>query len=97
MKRLLIASLILYLPIIAIAAGKVKSEVCSTCHGSNGISIASIYPNLKGQKKAYIISSYKSYKNGERKGGMSALMAPQSKLLSDKDIVNVAAYYSSLK
>ncbi len=101
MKKLLIAALILALPVTALAAnialGKTKSAVCAACHGADGISAVPIYPNLKGQKEAYLISSINAYKNGERKGGLSAIMIPQAKLLSDKDIANIAAYYSSLK
>ena len=80
-----------------IDAGKSKSSVCSVCHGVNGISAVPIYPNLKGQKEAYIISALKAYKVSDRKGGMSMLMAPQAAALSDADIANLAAYYSSLK
>ena len=101
MTKQLILSLILALPGMAIAGniaiGKTKSQVCATCHGADGISVVPIYPNLKGQKEAYLISSVKAYKNGERKGGMSVIMIPQAKVLSDEDIANIAAYYSSLK
>ena len=102
MKKLLIASLIIALPSFAFAtgdaaAGKVKSAVCAACHGADGISVAPIYPNIKGQKEAYLVSSLKAYKSGQRKGGMSAIMAPQASMLSDDDIANLAAYYASLK
>lgn len=102
MKKLIIASLIIALPSFAfaagdVAAGKAKSAVCAACHGANGISLAPIYPNLKGQQEAYLVSSLKAYKAGQRQGGMSAIMNPQAMMLSDTDIVNLAAYYSSLK
>lgn len=102
MKKLLIASLIIALPSIAFAAGdatagKAKSAVCAVCHGADGTSVAPIYPNLKGQKEAYLVSSLKAYKSGQRKGGMSAIMAPQTMALSDADMANLAAYYASLK
>ena len=102
MKKLLIASLIVVLPSFAFAAGdaaagKAKSAVCAACHGADGISTAPIYPNLKGQKEAYLVSSMKAYKSGQRQGGMSAIMAPQASMLSDDDIANLAAYYASLK
>jgi cytochrome c553 len=102
MKKILIASIIIALPSFAfaagdVAAGKAKSAVCSACHGPNGISAVPIYPNLKGQKEAYIVSSLKAYKSGQRKGGMSAIMAPQSMALSDTDMANLATYYASLK
>ena len=79
-----------------VAAGKAKSAVCVACHGANGISTNPIYPNLAGQHAAYIESSLKAYKSGERKGGMSAVMAPMAMPLTDADIANLAAYFESL-
>ncbi|MFT6985129.1 MAG: cytochrome c553 [Psychromonas sp.] len=80
-----------------INAGKAKSAVCSVCHGADGVSAIPIYPNLKGQKEAYLYGSLKAYKSGQRQGGMSAIMKPQADLLSDADMANLAAYYASLK
>ncbi len=101
MKKLLLASLILTLPTMVsaadIEAGKAKSVVCAACHGADGVSAVPIYPNLKGQQEAYLVSSLKAYKSGQRQGGMSAIMQPQASMLSDTDIANIAAYYSSLK
>jgi len=101
MKKLLLASLLLIVPTLVSAAdleaGKAKSAVCAACHGADGISAVPIYPNLRGQKEAYLLSSLKAYKSGERKGGMSMIMKPQADALSDVDMVNMAAYYSSLK
>lgn len=79
------------------AAGKTKSAICATCHGQDGIAIIPGYPNLKGQNERYIISSIKAYKNKERSGGFSMLMQAQSMMLSDQDIEDLAAYYSSMK
>ena len=76
------------------AAGAGKIAVCTACHGANGQSPASIYPNLAGQWAAYLESSLKAYRAGERSGGMSALMTPQAAGLSDQDIADLAAYYS---
>jgi len=94
-------ALILCVPFFAnaadIEAGKTKSVICAACHGPEGVSAAPIYPNLKGQKETYLISTLKAYKAGVRGGGMSMLMSPQAAMLSDADIVNLAAYYSSLK
>lgn len=76
--------------------GKVKSGICSACHGANGKATAPIYPNLAGQSKAYLISALTAYKEGKRQGGMSSIMMPMAKGLSADDIKNLAAYYSSL-
>ncbi len=78
-------------------AGKAKSVLCMSCHGPRGISAVPIYPNLAGQEEQDLVSALKAYRAGERKGGRSALMTPMAKPLSDADIDNLAAYYSSLK
>tara|TARA_R110001583_G_scaffold171966_1_gene325714 strand:- start:8255 stop:8644 length:390 start_codon:yes stop_codon:yes gene_type:complete len=80
-----------------IDAGKAKSATCAVCHGANGVSAVPIYPNLKGQKEAYLVSALKAYKANQRQGGMSAIMAGQAAALSDDDIANLAAYYASLE
>lgn len=92
-----LAGLPLFTSAADIDAGKAKSAICATCHGAAGVAIAPIYPNLHGQNEAYIVSSLKAYKAGQRQGGMSMLMTPQAATLSDTDIADLAAYYSSLK
>ncbi len=75
------------------AAGKAKAAACAGCHGANGVSAVPNYPNLAGQKEAYLVKQLKDFKSGARKDPtMSAMAAP----LSDADIENLAAYYSSL-
>ena len=74
--------------------GKQKSVVCVACHGSNGISVHTTWPNLAGQDAQYIASQLKAFRDGTRK---SAMMYPMAFDLGDKDIDNIAAYYSQLK
>lgn len=57
------------------------------------MSKAPMYPNLKGQKEAYIVKQLKAFKDGTRKDPTMNAMA---KPLSDADMANVAAYFSSL-
>lgn len=101
MKKIFLSSLLFALSAggaaADLSAGKNKAMICASCHGANGVSTVPIYPNLKGQKEAYIISSLKAYKSGQRKGGMAALMKAQVSMLSDADIADLAAYYASLK
>lgn len=78
------------------AAGKTKAAICAACHGTNGKATAPMYPNLAGQNEAYLVSALKAYRSKERQGGMSSLMHPQAANLSDDDINNLAAYFSSL-
>jgi len=77
-------------------AGKAKSGMCAGCHGSNGVSVAPMYPNLKGQKAAYIESSLKAFRGKTRTGGSAVMMYGMAAALSDADISNLAAYYSAL-
>lgn len=80
-----------------VAKGKAKSAVCSTCHGAEGIAIMPTYPNLAGQNAEYLESALKAYRDKQRQGGMAGIMQMQAANLSDDDIANLAAYYSSLK
>ena len=57
------------------AAGKAKAATCFACHGANGISLQPIYPNLAGQKEAYIVKQLKAFKDGSRKDPTMNAMA----------------------
>ena len=76
-----------------VAAGKAKAAVCGACHGPAGVSAVAIFPNLAGQKAAYLEKQLKAFRDGSRK---DPSMAGQSKTLTDADIANLAAYYASL-
>ena len=77
-----------------IAAGKAKAAMCAGCHGADGVSVAPNYPNLAGQKEQYLVKAMGDFKTGARKDPtMNAMAAP----LSDADMANLAAFYSSLK
>ena len=77
-----------------LAAGKAKAATCAGCHGANGISAVPTYPNLAGQKEAYMVKQLKAFKDKTRTDAtMNAMAAP----LSDADIANVSAYFASLK
>ena len=76
------------------AAGKAKSAMCAACHGAAGISAVPMYPNLAGQKEAYLVKQLKDFKSGARK---DPVMAPMAMGLSDADVANISAYYASLK
>lgn len=75
------------------AAGKAKSATCAGCHGPAGVSSNPLWPNLAGQKDAYLVKQMKAFRDGTRTDPM---MAPMAKPLTDDDIANLAAYYSSL-
>lgn len=76
------------------AAGKAKAASCAGCHGANGISAVPTYPNLAGQKEAYLIKQMKAFQDGTR---TDPTMNAMAKPLNDADIANIAAFYASLK
>lgn len=78
------------------AAGKSKAAVCAACHGQNGLAQIPTYPNLAGQNEQYLVLALKAYKNKQRTGGQAAIMQGQAANLSDQDIADLAAYFSSL-
>lgn len=74
-------------------AGKIKTAVCAACHGVNGVSSLPVNPNLAGQVPGYIKNQLQAFKSGTRK---NAIMTAQSVNLSDQDMADIDAYYSSL-
>lgn len=97
-RNMLLMALISSLPVISYAAGdaaagKVKAASCAICHGAEGVSANDIWPNLAGQKSGYLVKQMKAFRDGDRKDPM---MSPMAAPLSDDDIDNLAAYFSSL-
>jgi len=82
-------------------AGKAKvAEVCSACHGLNGVSVSDTIPNLAAQRAPYIESQLRAFRDGARKAPNAtssiATMAAIANQLSQSEIVSVAAYFASL-
>jgi len=77
-----------------IEAGKSKAVSCAACHGPQGKSSIPGYPHLAGQKAAYLVANLNSFKSGER---VNPIMGPMAKPLSDTDISDLAAFFSSLQ
>lgn len=77
-------------------AGAAKAGVCIACHGPNGNSVNPEWPSLAGQNAAYTAEQLKLYKLGQRGGSVNAqVMMAQAQLLSDQDILDLAAYYAA--
>ena len=78
-----------------IAAGKKIAEtVCGACHGVDGVSTVPAQPNLGGQNIKYLYKQLSDFKSGAR---VNPIMSVQVAPLTDQDLANVAAYYSSQK
>lgn len=74
------------------AAGKTKSVVCHACHGPTGQAVQPIYPNLGGQHQDYLIKTLQEFRDGSRQ---NAIMSGFAANLSDTDIEDITAWYSS--
>ena len=74
-------------------AGKTKAAMCAACHGANGIGTTDTYPNLAGQHADYIAKQLEAFKSGTR---VAPLMAPMAAGLSEQDMADLGAYFSSL-
>ncbi len=74
------------------AAGKSKSTVCASCHGADGNSPTPAFPKLAGQNDDYLMHALKAYRSKTR---VNAIMNDQAAKLSDEDIADLAAYFSS--
>jgi cytochrome c553 len=75
-------------------AGQAKSTPCIACHGADGNSPNPQWPNLAGQHAQYIVKQLQAFKSGARK---DPLMSPMAAGLSDTDIADLAAYFSTQK
>lgn len=73
-------------------AGKTKSATCAACHGADGNSVNPTWPKLAGQHESYIKKQLTNFRDGVR---VDASMSPQAANLSDQDIEDLAAYYST--
>lgn len=84
------------LPSLATAQTKAPAaaQMCSTCHGANGISQIPNAPHLAGQPAIYFAEQMKAYRSGKRSHEVMNVVA---KPLSDADIDTLAAWYASIK
>ena len=77
----------------AFAAAPEKASVCAACHGADGKSpTPAVYPNLAGQYTNYLEHALKDYRAGLRK---NPVMGAQATALTDKDINDLAEYFSA--
>ena len=76
--------------------GKQKALMCKGCHNKVGYKTAypTVYqvPRLGGQHAEYLISALGQYRSGER---TFTTMQNIASSLTDQDIADMAAYYSS--
>jgi cytochrome c553 len=77
-----------------VKAGRAKALMCQACHGLDGLSKTPDAPNIAAQTEPYIVAQLQAFKAGARKNDAMSLVAPS---LSDKDIEDLAAYFSAIE
>jgi len=103
-RCLRILALTVYLPFLPIAAhaagdaaaGEQKAYTCLGCHGvKHYVNTYPTYhvPKIAGQHETYLISALQSYRSKQRG---HATMQANAGLLTDQDIADIAAYFSSI-
>jgi len=75
-------------------AGRAKAQACTVCHGALGLSVTPDAPHLAGQPAIYVATQLRAYRSGARKHEVMAVMA---KPLTDDDILNLAAWFNSIR
>jgi cytochrome c553 len=76
------------------AAGREKAAMCAVCHGLDGIAQVPDAPHLAGESPVYLTRQLEAFRSGERQHEQMTIIAQG---LSDEDIADLAAWYSSLK
>ena len=71
---------------------QIVNTVCAACHTPTGNSVITLNPKLAGQHPEYLEKQLTEFKSGKR---ANAVMTPMASALSDEDMKNLAAYFSS--
>ena len=81
--------------------GQKKSVACGACHGADGNSVIDMNPKLAGQHAGYLVKQLKEFKlassTGGKEGRNNAVMNGMAAPLSEQDMLDIAAYFSSQK
>lgn len=101
-RRPVVAALVMGLALLAsvpahagdAAAGQAKAVTCAACHGVDGNSLNPEWPSLAGQHESYLVKQLQAFKGGKR---VNVLMSGQAMPLSDQDMADLAAWFSSQK
>ncbi len=75
-------------------AGRAKALMCQACHGIDGLAKVPEAPNIAGQIETYLVAQLQAFRAGARRNeSMSVVVAT----LSDRDIDDLAAYFSAIE
>jgi cytochrome c553 len=94
----LAGSALAQVPVGNAETAKNKISMCTGCHGIPGYKTAypHVYrvPMITGQQPVYVVNALKAYKSGAR---IHPSMRGVAQSLSDQDMADLAAYFSSAR
>ena len=83
-------------PLVKEKGDPVKGEqlvaACAACHGTDGNSLAGLWPSIAGQNYKYLLKQLRLVKSGDRAIDQ---MIGQLDNLSDQNLKDIAAFYSA--
>lgn len=74
-------------------AGRKLAQQCATCHGIDGLAKVPIAPHIAGENFTYLKTQLQNFRSGRRQHEIMSIVA---QTLSDEEIDNLAAWYSSI-
>ena len=91
---LIVGLFFLNVPSVAAEKAPLASASCVACHGQNGVSSNTMWPNLAGQQRDYLVKEISAFRDGKRVDPTMPATLLQG--LSDEQVVELADYYSGL-
>lgn len=100
MKILFLLIVTSFTPMLAYSFSELTEEPsilsCLGCHGKNGVSGYSEFPNLVGLSSKYLFKTMKEYRDNARTDITMSAMPVMVKKLSDDDLLGLAEIFSTL-
>ena len=79
----------------AVAGKTIALQVCSNCHGVNGVSVSPTFPKLAGQRQEYLVDQLTDFKTHARTDPNAKRFMWGFTHLTEAQIDDLAAYFSS--
>jgi cbb3-type cytochrome c oxidase subunit III len=79
----------------AVAGKTIALQVCSNCHGVNGVSVSPAFPKLAGQRHEYLVDQLTDFKTHARADPNAKRFMWGFTHLTEAQIDDLAAYFSS--
>ncbi|MGU7769082.1 c-type cytochrome [Burkholderia sp. MR1-5-21] len=79
----------------AVSGKTIALQVCSNCHGANGVSVSPTFPKLAGQRKEYLVDQLTDFKNHARADPNAKRFMWGFTHLTDAQIDELSTYFSS--